>query len=78
MRKAHLIEKLESLGIIRLRDERKSSLTEAAKHSQLRAIIEPLETEWKYVRVEASGRRSEVILTEQGKTALRIFGTQRE
>lgn len=78
MRKAHLIEKLESLGIIRLRDERKSSLTEAAKHSQLRAIIEPLETEWKYVRVEAAGRRSEVILTEQGKTALRIFGTQKE
>jgi len=44
------------------------------KHSQLRAIIYPLEKEWGYVKVEYSGRRSEVILTEQGKAALRIFG----
>jgi len=43
------------------------------KHSQLRAILNPLEKVWGYVKVEYSGR-SEVILTEQGKAALRIFG----
>lgn len=73
---ARLIEKLEALGIIRLKDENRSVLTEAAKHSQLRTILSPLETEWKYIRIEASGRRSEVIITEQGETALRIFGLQ--
>jgi CRISPR/Cas system-associated protein Csm6 len=76
MRKARLIEKLEAAGLIRLRDESKSALTEAAKHSQLRVLLDPLEKEWKYVRVEARGRRSEVIITEQGETALRIFGLQ--
>jgi CRISPR locus-related DNA-binding protein len=75
MRKARLIRKLEMIGIIRLKDENRVTLTEAAKHSQLRALLEPLEKEWKYVRIEASGRRSEVILTEEGETALRIFGT---
>jgi CRISPR/Cas system-associated protein Csm6 len=74
MRKAKLIEKLENAGIIRLKDEKKAALTEAAKHSQLRVILDPLETEWKCIRVEASGRRSEVIMTEQGETALKIFG----
>jgi CRISPR locus-related DNA-binding protein len=76
MRKARLIEKLEAKGIIRLKDESKMKLTEPAKLSQLRAILEPLETDWKYIKVEASGRRSEVMLTEQGETALKIFGQQ--
>jgi len=76
MRKARLIEKLEAVEVIRLRDESRSALTEAAKHSQLRVLLDPLEKEWKYVRVEARGRRSEVIITEQGETALRIFGLQ--
>ncbi len=74
MRKARLIDQLESAGIIGIRDESKSELTEAAKHSQLRAILDPMETEWKYVRIEASGRRSEVFITPQGEAALRIFG----
>jgi CRISPR locus-related DNA-binding protein len=74
MRKARLIARLEDVGIIRIRDETKSELTEAAKHSQLRAILDPMESEWKYVRVEASGRRSEVFITSQGEAALRIFG----
>jgi CRISPR locus-related DNA-binding protein len=76
MRKARLIEKLENTGIIRLKDENRSAFTKAAKHSQLRVILDPLETEWKCIRVEASGRRSEVIMTEQGETALKIFGVQ--
>lgn len=76
IRKALLIKKLESKGIIRVKDENKSSLTEAAKHSQLRAILDPLENEWKYVRIDSSGRRSEVVITEQGETALKVFGVQ--
>lgn len=74
MKKAHLISKLEENGIIRIKDETKVELTDSAKHSQLRAILDPMEFDWKYVRVEASGRRSEVFLTEQGDNALRIFG----
>ena len=74
MRKARLIDQLESAGIIGIRDESKSELTEAAKHSQLRAILDPMDSEWKYVRIEASGRRSEVFITPQGENALRIFG----
>jgi len=74
MRKARLIEKLEGLGVIGIRDERKTELSEPAKHSQLRAILEPMESDWKYVTVQARGRRSEVIVTEQGRAALKIFG----
>lgn len=74
IRKADLIQKLEELGIIRPRDESKKEFTESAKHSQLRAILRPMETEWNYVRVESSGRRSEVFMTDQGDAALRIFG----
>jgi hypothetical protein len=72
MRKRELIQELVKLKIIRPKEN--SKLTIAAKHSQLRAILNPLEKEWGYVKVEYSGRRSEVILTEQGKAALRIFG----
>ena len=76
MKKAHLISKLEDEGIIRIKDETKVELTKSAKHSQLRAILDPMEYDWKYVIIEASGRRSEVFLTEQGDNALKIFGIQ--
>jgi hypothetical protein len=72
MRKRELIQELVKLKIIRPKEN--SKLTVAAKHSQLRAILNPLEKEWGYVKIEYSGRRSEVILTQQGKSALRIFG----
>jgi predicted transcriptional regulator len=74
MRKARIIEGLESAGVIRLKDETKTEFTPAAKHSQLRAILDPMETEWGFINVESSGRRSEVFLTDKGNTALRIFG----
>jgi CRISPR locus-related DNA-binding protein len=77
MKKAHLISKLEEKEIIRLKDETKVVLTKPAKHSQLRAILDPMEFDWKYIRVEASGRRSEVFLTEQGDNALKIFGVHK-
>ena len=75
MRKAQLISELEKAGVIRLKDESIVKFTKAAKHSQLRVILDPMELEWNYVKVESNGRRSEVSLTEQGITALRIFGT---
>jgi CRISPR locus-related DNA-binding protein len=78
LRKVHLIKKLEAVGIIGLRDETKTEFSQSAKHSQLRAILDPMEKEWGFVIVEARGRRSEVSLTEQGQTALKIFGTANE
>jgi len=77
IRKAELIQKLEHLNVIHPRDESRREFTEGAKHSQLRAILKPMETEWKYVRVESSGRRSDVFLTDQGDAALRIFGVMK-
>lgn len=75
MRKSKLIEKLEDAKIIRKKDEKIKEFTETAKHSQLRAILDPLENEWEYVKVESSGRRSEVSITDKGRTALNFFGT---
>jgi hypothetical protein len=78
MRKAEIIQELQKVGLIRAIDpSTKTDFSPTAKHSQLRAIIDPMESEWKYVRVEARGRRSDVFLTDQGKTALRIFGPSR-
>jgi CRISPR/Cas system-associated protein Csm6 len=78
MRKAQLINELERLGVIRLKDESILKLSKSAKHSQLRVTLDPMEREWNYVKVESNGRRSEVMLTEQGETALRIFGVPQE
>ena len=74
LRKSQVIKKLEKLEIIRLKDEKKTSLSEAAKHSQLRAILNPMENDWKYVKIYSAGRLSEVSITEQVETALKIFG----
>jgi len=76
MRKSKIIRELEEKKIIRTTDESGKELKGPAKHSQLRALLDPMEMEWHYVTVEASGRRSEVSITEQGKTALRIFGQE--
>lgn len=76
MRKSKLIEKLEEEKIIKIKDEHKTNLTDAAKHSQLRAILDPMENKWNFVKVEASGRRSVVSITEKGKTALKFFGIE--
>lgn len=74
LRKGQLIQRLEQQSIIRLKDETKTEFTKAAKHSQLRALLDPLENEWGYVNVESKGRRSEVVITPKGETALRVFG----
>jgi hypothetical protein len=47
----------------------------SAPHSRLRALLDPLENHWKFIEVKSRGRKSEVSLTEQGKSALKIFGS---
>ena len=76
MSKASLISELELANIIRPINLGKKKFTSAAKHSQLRSILQQMENDWKYVEIKGSGIRSEVILTEQGKNALRIFGCE--
>jgi len=74
LKKSKLIAALEKLKLIEKKDENTADFTQSAKHSQLRAILDPMDREWNYVAVESSGRRSEVVITEQGKKALAIFG----
>jgi hypothetical protein len=74
-----VLSKKELIGILQAGDHPlipsyAADASKSAPHSRLRAIIEPLESEWGFVEVKAKGRRSEVTLTEQGKSALRIFG----
>lgn len=76
MRKSKLIDELEEMKILRMVDEKGMKLSGPAKHSHLRALLNPMELQWKYVTVKASGRRSEVTITEQGENALRIFGCE--
>jgi CRISPR locus-related DNA-binding protein len=70
--KKELIEALQEIKIIPVYAP---SQPRSAPHSRLRAILEPLESHWKFVKVESRGRKSVVTLTEQGKSALRIFGS---
>ncbi|MGC8516186.1 MAG: DUF6293 family protein [Thermoplasmata archaeon] len=74
MKKKQLIKKLEELDVIKPRDENRKGLTPSAEHSQLKAILDPMEKDWHYVKVDSRGRRSEVMILEQGKSALKIFG----
>jgi hypothetical protein len=71
VRKKDLIKKLREIEIIR--PVTKTDLSPAAAHSQLRALLDPLEREWHFVKVESRGRSSKVSLTEQGTIGLRIF-----
>lgn len=70
--KKELIAELQELKII---PSFQASQPRNAPHSRLRAILDPLEKHWQFVKVEARGRRSEVSLTQQGKSAIRIFGS---
>lgn len=75
MRKARLIKELEDKGVIDSRDMNGNELSSPAKHSRLRALLDPMERHWNLVSVQARGRRSEVYIQKQGETALKIFGT---
>ena len=73
-RKSALIRDLEGLGMIRARREDGTEPSAPAKHNQLNALLGPMESEWDLVSIETHGRRSEVLITEQGEEALKIFG----
>ncbi len=70
-RKKDLIEKLKEIQIIK--PMTKSDLSASAAHSQLRALLNPLEREWHFVTIESRGRSSKVSLTDQGKIGLEVF-----
>ena len=71
MNKRKLIEYLENQGII------DSKLSAAAKHSKLKVLLAPMTVgimDNPLVEVEYRGRQSNVILTSQGESTLKIFG----
>ena len=71
MKKRKLIEYLEDQGII------DSELSAAAKHSKLKVLLTPMtlgSLDNPLVEVEYRGRQSNVILTSQGESTLKIFG----
>ncbi|MHB1908019.1 MAG: HFX_2341 family transcriptional regulator domain-containing protein [Nitrososphaerales archaeon] len=74
IRKWNLVKLLKEDGLIPSQDERGRELTEAATSGRLRAMLDPLANEWKGVEVEANGRKSYIILNEQGELLLKIFG----
>jgi predicted transcriptional regulator len=65
--KKELIEELQKLGLIPMYPVPQPR---NAPHNRLRAILEPLETHWQFIQIKSRGRRSEVSLTEQGKTVI--------
>jgi Family of unknown function (DUF6293) len=70
VKKKKLIEKLEDEGLI------KEDLSSEAKHSRLKALLNPLIVglDSPQIKVDYIGRQSNVILTQQGESTLRIFG----
>ena len=70
MKKRKLIEYLENQGVI------DSGLSAAAKHSKLKVLLAPMTVgslDNPLVEVEYKGRQSDVILTNQGESTLKIF-----
>ena len=74
--KSELITKLKEEEIIKPIGVSEDKFKGPAKHSQLRSILKPMENDWNYVETIGTGKRSQVVLTEQGRNALRIFGCQ--
>jgi Family of unknown function (DUF6293) len=71
MKKRKLIEYLENQGVI------DSELSSAAKHSKLKVLLASMTVgslDNPLVEVEYRGRQSNVILTSQGESTLKIFG----
>jgi hypothetical protein len=72
LKKSKLIEQLEEAGLI------DKDLTIAAKHSKLKGLLNPISIagglDNPLVEVEYRGRQSNVILTSQGESTLKIFG----
>ena len=71
MKKCRLIEELEEAGII------DKDVSIGAKHSKLKGLLNSISiagSDNPLVEVEYKGKRSNVILTTQGESTLRIFG----
>jgi CRISPR locus-related DNA-binding protein len=71
MKKGRLIEELEEAGIIN------RNLSIGAKHSKLKGLLNSISvagSENPLVDVEYKGRQSNVMLTNQGESTLKIFG----
>jgi hypothetical protein len=72
LKKSKFIEQLEEAGLI------DKDLTIAAKHSKLKGLLNPISIagglDNPLVEVEYRGRQSNVILTSQGESTLKIFG----
>ncbi len=75
MRKKILVKYLEDEEIIKPVDD-STQFSENAKLSQLRVLLDPMKDKWNFVKIEHSGRRSEVTITENGRKALQIFGVE--
>ena len=75
LKKSKLIKQLEDEEIIKRRSEVDGGFSMSAKYSQLRVLLEPMMRDWNYIKIESEGRRSKVILTDEGVNALKIFGT---
>lgn len=73
MKKSQLIEELEIAEIVKQKDLGKPFFSEHAKHSQLRAILDPMEHIWDFIRIDGKGKRSRVKITPQGTFALNMF-----
>ena len=70
MKKGRLIQELEEAGIID-----KASI--GAKHSKLKGLLNSISiagSDNPLVEVEYKGKQSNVILTTQGESTLKIFG----
>jgi len=72
MKKSDLIDRLEEAGLI------DKELSIAAKHNKLKGLLNPISISGgldnPLVEVEYRGRQSNVILTTQGESTLKIFG----
>lgn len=72
MKKSNLIEQLEEAGLI------SKNLSTAAKHSKLKGLLNPVSVSGgvdnPMTEVEYRGRQSDVNITTQGESTLKIFG----
>jgi len=73
MKKGRLIQELENAGII----DKNASI--GAKHSKLKGLLNSIsiaDSDSPLVEVEYKGKQSNVILTTQGESTLKIFGVK--
>jgi hypothetical protein len=71
MKKGSLVEEVEEVGII----DKNASIE--AKHSKLKGLLHAISiagSDNPLVEVEYKGKQSNVILTTQGESSLKIFG----